>query len=346
MERERARGWRWHGKLLGGGFLLVALLLTTLWIPSPASGTIVPETPTPAPNGEGSASELAKELPPPDLPTTNQQGYTFDLKASLKVDLDSIDTEAPVYRFSRDPLSEKEAQKLADRLKIDAKVEKRGDGGFVASGEGDLFVSPDVVQYLSVAQASKGDLPSDDDAISAAREWLRTAGLTPPDLGAAVVTGRTKDSKRLVVQFSPTEPKNLLAAYPSISITIDPSGTILEAEVRWGTVERADLYKLRPAKDAWQEIQSGQGYIDADLSGAKVDPGSPIEGSVTYNDVSIAYTTAGPPGSHQYLEPVFVFKGRLRIDGHDATYAVEAYVPALSNSGAPVGMVEPGAILA
>jgi hypothetical protein len=344
LEQGRTRGRR--GNILIGSLLLVAFLMTMLWAPSPASGTIVPETPTPAPNSEGSASELAKELPPPDLPTTNQQGYTFDLKASLKVDLDSIDTEAPVYRFTRDPLSEQEAQKLADRLKIDAKVEKRGDGGFVASGEGELFVSPDVVQYLSVAQASKGKLPSDEDAIAAAREWLRTAGLTPPDLGAAVVTGRTEDSKRLVVQFSPTEPKNLLAAYPSISITVDSSGTVLEAEVRWGSVERADLYKLRPAKDAWSEVQSGQGYIDADLSGAKIDPGTPVEGSVTYNDVSIAYTTAGPPGQHQYLEPVFVFQGRLRVDGHKDSFAIKAYVPALSNSGAPVGMVEPGMSLA
>ena len=62
-----------------------------------------------------------------------------------------------------------------------------------------------------------------------------------------------------------------------------------------------------------------------------------ITGTVTYNNVSIAYTTAGPAGGDQYLQPIFVFRGRIRLEDGETTYAIRTYVPALANTGAPVG---------
>jgi hypothetical protein len=73
------------------------------------------------------------------------------------------------------------------------------------------------------------------------------------------------------------------------------------------------------------------------LEGADLPAGADVTGTVTYNDISIGYTTAGPPDGTQYLEPVFVFKGRVRVEGQEGTFPIRAYVPALANSGAPVG---------
>jgi len=84
-------------------------------------------------------------------------------------------------------------------------------------------------------------------------------------------------------------------------------------------------------------VLSNQGYIEADIAAADLPAGATVTGTVTYNNVSIAYTTAGPPGGDQYLVPIFVFRGRMRLEGGEETYAIRTYVPALANSGAPVG---------
>jgi hypothetical protein len=307
---------------------------------SPALGTTTPVTPTPKTgedNSNSSESEVAQQLPPPDLPTTSQQGYTYDLSASLKADLKKVPTEATIYELDRNKMTKAQAQKLADKLKINAKVKARGKDGFTASGEGELFISPDVIQYQSGATAKDGKLPSDEDAVAAARKWLRGSGLNPADLGDGQVVTRVPQANLLVVNFGPVEPKALLAAYPSITVTVGPKGQILEASKRWADIQPGDVYQLRAANDAWKDIQVGEAYIEAELTDADFPAGADVSGTVTYNDVSIAYTTAGPPAGTQYLEPVFVFQGRMRVQGKDGTFAIKAYVPALADSGAPVG---------
>jgi hypothetical protein len=112
---------------------------------------------------------------------------------------------------------------------------------------------------------------------------------------------------------------------------------VLEAVKRWAIVQRSDVYQLRSPNEAWQQVQSNQGYIEADIPEDEAPAGATITGTVTYNNVSIAYTTSGPAGGDQYLQPIFVFRGRVRLEGGDKTYAIRTYVPALANTGAPVG---------
>jgi hypothetical protein len=306
---------------------------------SSASLTTVPLSPTAESGGDGNGSsgEVTVELPPPDLPTTNEQGYTYDLKVSLKADLDGVAKESAVYELRRMSATLEQAQGLADRLGINAKATDRGDGTFEANGQGQLFVSTELVQYFSPTKAGDGKLPDDTQAIDFGREWLRTAGVLPPDLGDGKVVSRIEETKRVIVVFGPAEPKDVLAAYPSIAVTVGPDGAVIEASLRWASVVRTDVYQLMPAKQAWQLVESGQSYIEADLSKAGLDPGSDVKGRATFSEVSIAYSTSGPPGGKQYLQPVYVFKGKLSVDGKDGSYVVRAYVPALANSGAPVG---------
>ncbi len=322
------------------GVTLVLSCFVLILTASPALGTTVPVSPTPKAGEDKTpeaSGEVANQLPPPDLPTTSQQGYTYDLSASLKANLKKVPTEATIYELDRDKLTKSEAQKLADKLKINAKIKARGKDGFTASGDGELFISPDVIQYQSGVEPKDGKLPSDDDAVAAARKWLRGSGLTPADLGDGQVVSRVPQANIVVVSFSPVEPESLLAAYPSITVSIGPKGQVLEASKRWADIQPGDVYQLRSANDAWKDIQVGEAYIEAELTDADFPAGADVSGSVTYNDVSIGYTTAGPPGGTQYLEPVFVFKGRMRVEGKDGTYAIKAYVPALADSGAPVG---------
>jgi hypothetical protein len=303
----------------------------------PANTWATTEPPTATPEGGGNGTEVTPELPAPDIPTSNQQGYTFKLEAAIRTDLDALPKEQVVYELIRPETSKEEAQKIADRLQIAADVEDKGGGVFEATGTGQVFVSPDVIQYFSLENVGDGDLPTDDEAVAFAREWLRLTGLLPPDLGDARIASRSAESQRLVVQFQPDEPKSILSAYPSITVTLGPKGTILEASLRWGTIERRDLYQLRPASEAWAEVKSGQAFLDVSLPEDEAPAGSEVTGRVTYSGVELAYTTAGPPGGKQYLVPVYVFTGRIRPEGSEKTYPIRAYVTALANSGAPVG---------
>ncbi len=320
----------------------VALVLASLLVLSPgtALGTTEPASPT-ANTGEGSQTEITPELPPPDIPTSNQQGYTFNLKAALRTDLDALPKEADVYELVRSAPTLDEAQKVADRLKIGAPVQDKGNGTFEATGAGQVFISADLIQYFSLEDVREGGLPEDREAIAFAKEWLRLTGLLPPDLGDAEIVERGEQSLRVVVQFLPQEPKAVLSAYPSITVTLGPTGTILEASVRWAEIRRADLYQLRPAQDAWKEVESGQGYIEVELPENEAPAGTEVKGAVTYSSVVLAYTTAGPPGGRQFLEPIYVFRGRMRPEGSDKTYPIRTYVAGLANSGAPVGLVPP-----
>jgi hypothetical protein len=141
----------------------------------------------------------------------------------------------------------------------------------------------------------------------------------------------------MVVQFRPTEPTPVLSGYPSISMTLSADGTVLEAAIRWANIVRADVYQLMSPEEAWQLVSSGQAYLAPELEDAGIEAGTDIEGRVTFSSLSIAYASAGPPGGRQYLEPVYVFEGRIRPEGDERTYPITAYVSALANSGAPVG---------
>jgi len=305
---------------------------------STAAYTTVPISPTAAAGNDDAGGEVTVELPPPDLPTSNEQGYTFDLDVSLNADLDAVDTEAAVYELRREVVTIKRAQELADRLQIGAQASDRGDGTFEVNGDGQLFVSNELIQYFSSAAAADGSLPDDEQAVAFGRDWLRTSGLLPPDLGDGRVVSRVEETKRVIVLFGPAEPEDVLAAYPSIAVTVGPEGIVIEASLRWASVVRIDVYQLMPSRQAWQLIESGQAYVEAELSSAGIEPGADIKGRATFSDVSIAYSTSGPPGGKQYLQPVYVFEGKLKMDDVDGSYVVRAYVPALNNSGAPVGL--------
>lgn len=315
------------------GAVLVVVVLTS---GSPVRIASAGEaTPTPS----GAAGEIASQLPPADLPSISEQGYRFALNADLDAEFDSVATEAPVYRITPTPLDADAAADLADRLDIGAEIEDRGGGTFAASGEGQLFVTPTLIQYLSTADATDGELPNDEEAVAFAREWLRRAALIPPDLGDGRVVSRTDLPGRVVVSFAPVEPAQVLAAYPGITVSLGPNGRVLEASSRWMGIERADLYRLRPAQDAWLRVEAGEAYLEVDLSESGITPGSEVKGTVEYTEIGLAYTTAGPPGGEQYLEPVYVFGGRLRIENTDQDLDVRAYVPALAVNDAPVGAI-------
>jgi hypothetical protein len=287
---------------------------------------------------DSAESELATELPPPDLPSSNQQGYTFEFDSTTTIDLDALPREAVVYELVWREASARRAERIAENLGIEGEVNDRGNGTFDISGEGgEIYVASDLVQFFTTADPGDGDLPSDDDAITYARDWLRTAGLLPNDVDSGKIVSRSEETQRVVVQFLPLEPANLISAYPSVLVTEGPGGTVVESSIRWPQIERADLYQLRDATDAWQEVRSGQAFIDVSLPDGIADDQGVVDGEASYTSVEIGYTTGGLPGGTQYLEPVYIFSGRLNPEDADRSFRIKAFVSAVANAGAPVG---------
>jgi len=201
--------------------LLFALL--ALAIAVAGTGTLAQDA-TPESNDDATAasSELTAELPPPDLPSSNQQGYQFQIDSASKIDLDAVPREAPVYQLNWKEPTERRTERIAEKLGIKGDVNDRGNGSFDVQGDQELYVSSGLVQFFSPEQPKDGDLPDDAAAIGFAREWLRTAGLLPNNVDTGGVVSRSEETNRVIVQFIPLEPENLIAAYPSAVVTIGP----------------------------------------------------------------------------------------------------------------------------
>jgi hypothetical protein len=320
----------------GGLQLRLLFALLALAIAVAGNGTLAQDA-TPETTEDASSSELTSELPPPDLPSSNQQGYQFQIDSDSRIDLDAVPREAPVYQLNWKEPTQARTERIAENLGIEGEVNDRGNGSFDIQGDQELYVSSGLVQFFSPDQPEEGDLPDDETAIGYSREWLRTAGLLPNNVNEGAVVSRSEETQRVIVQFIPLEPGNLVAAYPSAVVTIGPGGEVIEASVRWPVIDRYDIYQLRDPRDAWAEVSSGEAFLDVQLPEGVADDQGVVAGRATYSSIEIGYTTAGLPGGEQYLQPVYIFIGRFVPEDSDSSYRIRAYVSAVANSGAPVG---------
>ena len=286
----------------------------------------------------GSPSETGAELPAADLPSMNQQGHRFEFSSTYEGNFDGVPDEAPVYRMELLTYTLDQVKDLTERLGIDAEVNDLGGDSFSAqSRDAQIYVTQGRVQYMSLAEAEDGDLQDDKTAINSAREWLRSRGLLPGDVGEGKVLTRSDDPKRIIVGFQPIQPTPLISSTPIVSVTMGPNGQVLEATNGWAKLTQDVVYALRGADFAWGEVEARRAWIDASLPADLFPPNTSIGGSVVYTQLSLAYTTSGVPGENQFLQPVYVFHGELTPEGSESRFQVKAYVAALINSNQPVG---------
>jgi hypothetical protein len=310
--------------------LCAALLLA--FIPP----TLSAQEATQAPSGDAS-TELGTSLPAADLPTMNEQGYVFEIESTFSGSLDSIPAEAPVYNMLASSYSIDQANQISTQLGIGADVTDNGGGSYSAQGQGSLFITPGLVQFVSNATVEEGALPGDTEAIAFAREWLRGSSLLPPDIGEGRIQAKVASPPRVIVAFGPAQPGNLLSSIPGITVTIGPNGAVLEAAIRWATITQGEVYALTPAENAWADVEGRRSYLNVQLPVDQFPAGTVVRGTAEFTTATVQYASSGIPGEQQYLQPVIVFNGRFTPEGQSATYAVTAYVPGLINSNQPVG---------
>lgn len=166
--------------------------------------------------------------------------------------------------------------------------------------------------------------PNNPQAISLAQNFLVSFGSLPPDLGPneAIINLLHWDGQKLVpaISFSETQflrvnlfrqklddlpvlPPNPKKALINFLITSVPEASkkIVEVNYNYQQIEREIFsdYPLKTSAQAWQELQTGQGYI-ANL-------GKNESGQITIRRIYLAYYESEKP--QQFLQPVFVFEG-------------------------------------
>ena len=288
------------------------------------SATTTPE-PTPLVGDYGA-------LPPADIPSGSSGGGQVRLTYHLNMSLQQVPQQAPVYQLQPRVWSADDAASLAKSLGITGDVQDQGNGSFRASGNGELYISNSLVQYIapsggaSGTPTSGGELPDNGTLVQTARGWLVEQDLLGASIGPGTVTSRDETNGVAQVQFKPVEPDTLLSAIPSANVTIGSSGAVTEAFVRWPAAMPRSTYGLRSASALWSDASSGRGYIEINNGGAAVS------GDATITSASLAYTTAGDPGTQQYLVPLVVFSGQVS----DGT-PIKIYVSAAGAQSAPRG---------
>lgn len=311
---------------------LIVTLMTMAILPSGIQGAIAQEA-TPGPELE---SELAQQLPSVDLPTMNAMAYTFELDSTWNGS-GGTPQELPVYTYTATNYTEEQVMQIAEALGIDGEITSQGEGTYTVVGNGSIYTTPGLLQFVSQVEPPDEDLPADNEAVAFAREWLRLSGLLPANIGEGEVIANIEQPARKIVAFKPASPSPLLSSTPGIAVTVGPGGTVLEARISWATIDQGDMYRLRGEEDAFNVIASRQSYLDVTLPEDEFPQGSTITGTASYDNVSIAYSTSGVQGETQYLQPVYVFEGSLTPEGSDESYDIVAYVPAILTGLQPVG---------
>jgi len=315
---------------------LSALLLSTA-IALSSVPVVAQDAGTPSAETE-LVSETASQLPAADLPTMNEQGHSFEVSSTFTGSFADVPAEAPVYSMQAPTYSAVQVQEIATELGIEGELQDLGNDTYSVEGDtGSLYATPGRLQFISSEAEPEGDLPSDEQAIASAREWLRVHNLLPANVGEGTILARTENPGRLIVGFQPVSPAPLISATPNVSATVGAEGFILESTNSWAEIKAGETYQLRGAEAAWADVESRRAWIDATLPTDQFPPNTVIGGSVEYTGISIAYTTSGIPGQEQFLQPVYVFSGQLKPDGSDQSFQVKTYVPALINSNQPVG---------
>ncbi len=251
-------------------------------------------------------------LPPAQLPSGGVSSR-LDLEYQLGMSLEALPVSGNVFLLDWPLYSYEDVEAARDNLGLQGEIVEQGVNVFrVESDRGTLFVSPTEVDFRAAGFSEGSDLPDDPTAIAIAREWVELSGFTTGEMDSGEVVGRDEDLERVVVKLRPVAPQPNLAPNPAATVNIGPGGTVLEVRISWPSEFIPSAYGYSDPLDIWQAVQSGQGFLEADVSG--VFATGQLTGVATIADYSTAYTLAGNAATEQFLTPLLRFEGTARID--------------------------------
>lgn len=289
--------------------------------PPTAVPTLVPPpAPLAIPDPVG-AFEPFGTLPPvtPAAPTNGFPTLTYRLSGALTGGAPRAD----VYQITWAAPSTAQVDVLARTFGITGPVLQTKPGVFRVEGNGRLTVDAKAIVYAPPAATGAGPLPEDRAAISAARNWLGTRDLMPPDAGAADVQRR---DDTLDVIFHPKSLPDILSVTPGVRVRMAAGGVVTEMERAWPRELRPGAYDLIALDEAWAQAPARGMVAVSPPAGVTV----PTDATAIINNVSLAYMTGTNAKGVDFLQPVYVFSGTVTLADRQSA-DVRLIVPAVRN---------------
>lgn len=173
------------------------------------------------------------------------------------------------------------------------------------------------------------DPAADATARATAKDWLKARGLLPANVDAGEVWRPVAD--QTVVIFHPLEPQGRILGDPQVLVVFDPAGNVRMIQYHWPASSTPALSRLRPAQEAWADLQAGKGYTQVEWTVPDgTAPGSTFTGAATVTKVTVGWSSAVNAAGQTYLLPVYVFEGTTTIAGTSVTAPFRAYARAIA----------------
>lgn len=273
------------------------------------------------------------KLPPAQI-VSGTLSRQLDLTYSLDTAAVSAPQSALVYQLIWPERGVADVQSIADSLGMDASVDDLGGGSFQAIGDAtELYVSPDVIQYVNREAEGAGELEDDATIASYAESWLSSNGLVSTSPGAATVMGRDDDAGIAVVFVKPADPSPMFAAFPSASITVTAGGAVQQANIQWPADYASSEYGMKSLNEVWNRVVAGEGAIEANLS--DVSGSGVVSGTFTVDEIGVGYSVASG-SSGDFLVPLMVFYGTAVADTGES-FPMTIYVSAVQGEVSAAG---------
>ncbi len=170
------------------------------------------------------------------------------------------------------------------------------------------------------------NLPSDEEAIAIATKFLKDRDLLPEGAVSNGVThGKITRSEvgNQIVEWEDIEVwfDRELNGYPvegtQLMLAIGGHGDVLEYFTNWRTYEPYKEFAVKAPEHALEELKT-----------TGVPVGMNIPDNFMINKMYLGYHTKAGAYTENYLEPVWVFKGNVMVNGSSVMY-MEQFVPAL-----------------
>lgn len=286
----------------------------------------------------------------PTLGAAGGPGFTFDftyeLGSSLAAGWPTLPGTAPAYRLAPFDFTETHVASLAARLGIDAPVTREGwqdsyllvaerDGRAIRAFPGGYVT---FTQPFDYPPASRSELPSDERAVTVARDWLVAAGFVPDaaGLGPGEVTFDAGNGT-LVVRFRPAEPADVVTIAPWALVQLGLGETVAMGSADWYPVLEQAPYPLREVTEAWADVQAGRGILHWAITEypGPSGPTEVVEGEATATAVRLAWAIGRAGDGTPYLVPVYAFSGTVVVpygsESETTTLPFEVWAPAVTD---------------
>lgn len=276
--------------------------------------------------------------------TTNQQLQNSNIAGSRSYQIE-LDAKIPtpqkqilVYKTIQPDVSKSRVEEYASKFNMKG-VFRDGDSTMSLQSD-DLIYSVEMgkasgnVRYV-VSDRPNNDLdspdklPSDEEAIKIATEFLKDRDLYPDGIFfkktereyvmiADKAGNEIPTHGSIVVWFGRTL-NNLEVKGTQLYVEIGGNGDVIRYLANWREYEPAKEYALK-SPDAAFEMLKQKG-----IATGKAQPDT-----ISINTVTLAYSTTGGAFTEEYLEPVWVLQGNTMIDGKPVDTVTE-YIPALTD---------------